>query len=171
MQGSHLCSSSCEKTTSKVAACWYRSWTFPPSTITFRTPICRDIQIANQRCLPLGSPVQWDSYIPAYQSGMNLYLLENSINASRGGPQSRFEVTGLVCRTRFVLRLAMMPALWLCPVFFSSANTRINAIQPTQMQARIEVSTDQPGRCVYRASRGTVFSSNIPDLLDNGNTD
>lgn len=51
------------------------------------------------------------------------------------------------------------------------ANTSIVSIEPTQMQALIRVETDQAAVCSYRASRGTAFSSNIPDLTDNGNTD
>ena len=51
------------------------------------------------------------------------------------------------------------------------ADTRISSIDPTQMQAKIEVHTNQSGFCTYRASRGEVFSVNLPDLTDNGNTD
>jgi len=51
------------------------------------------------------------------------------------------------------------------------ADTRIVSIDPTQMQAKIEVHTDQAGSCTYRASRGEVFSTNLPDLIDNGATD
>src|SRR5260370_1765562 len=52
------------------------------------------------------------------------------------------------------------------------ANTYIVSISETrQMQALVGVRTDQSGFCTYRASRGTNFSSNIPDLTDNGNTD
>jgi hypothetical protein len=49
--------------------------------------------------------------------------------------------------------------------------TSILSVEPTQMQAKITVRTDQSGFCIYRASRGTFFSSNIPDLVDNTNTD
>lgn len=49
--------------------------------------------------------------------------------------------------------------------------TSIASIEPTQMQAKITVLTDQAGFCTYRASRGAVFNSNIPDLVDNSNTD
>src|SRR5581483_10224903 len=52
-----------------------------------------------------------------------------------------------------------------------SSATSIVSVEPTQMQAAITVRTDQTGTCTYRASRGASFSSNIPDLLDNGNTD
>ena len=52
-----------------------------------------------------------------------------------------------------------------------AAATSIVAIEPTQMQARITVRTDQAGFCTYRASRGTAFSSNLPDLADNGSSD
>ncbi len=51
------------------------------------------------------------------------------------------------------------------------AATSIVSIDPTQMQARIVVNTDQSGPCSYRASRGNSFISNIQDLADNGNTD
>ena len=51
------------------------------------------------------------------------------------------------------------------------ANTSIVSVDATQMQAKITVNTDQAGNCTYRASRGGSFSSNIPDLADNGNTD
>ena len=47
----------------------------------------------------------------------------------------------------------------------------IASIEPTQMQAKITVQTDQPGFCAYRASRGAAFSSNLADLTDNTNTD
>ncbi len=39
------------------------------------------------------------------------------------------------------------------------------------MQATVRVRTDQAGFCTYRASRGKSFSSNLPDLRNNGNTD
>jgi hypothetical protein len=39
------------------------------------------------------------------------------------------------------------------------------------MQAKITVQTNQTGFCTYRASRGTASGINIPDLLDNTNTD
>src|SRR5580658_11294116 len=51
------------------------------------------------------------------------------------------------------------------------ANTSIASIEPTQMQAKITVETDQAGYCTYRASRGTAFSSNLADLADNTSTD
>src|SRR6202007_3285246 len=51
------------------------------------------------------------------------------------------------------------------------ANTSIVSIEPTQMQAKITVQTDQRGPCTYRASRGSAFSSNLADLIDNPNTD
>jgi hypothetical protein len=50
------------------------------------------------------------------------------------------------------------------------ASTVITSIDPTQMQAKITANTDQPG-CKVRASRGIVLTSNVPDLLDNGDTD
>ena len=49
--------------------------------------------------------------------------------------------------------------------------TSIASIEPTQMQAKITVQTDQQGFCTYRSSRGSAFSVSIPDLVDNGNTD
>jgi hypothetical protein len=49
--------------------------------------------------------------------------------------------------------------------------TSILPIDATQMQAKITVQTDQTGFCTYRASRGNTFSTNIPDLVDNTNTD
>src|SRR5271165_4164381 len=52
-----------------------------------------------------------------------------------------------------------------------SANTSVASIEPTQMQAKITVRTDQPGFCTYRASRGAAFSSNLADLTDNTNSD
>lgn len=51
------------------------------------------------------------------------------------------------------------------------ANTSIESIESTQMQAKITVRTDQAGFCTYRASRGTALSSNLSDLMDNTNTD
>src|ERR1700744_5741225 len=51
------------------------------------------------------------------------------------------------------------------------ANTSIVSIEPTQMQAKITVQTDQTGLCTYRASRGAAFSSNLADLTDNTSTD
>jgi hypothetical protein len=51
------------------------------------------------------------------------------------------------------------------------ANTSIVSIEPTQMQAKITVQTDQAGYCAYRASQGAAFSSNVADLADNTNTD
>ncbi len=49
--------------------------------------------------------------------------------------------------------------------------TSILPIDATQMQAKITVQTDQTGFCTYRTSRGTTFSTNVPDLVDNANTD
>src|SRR5277367_469041 len=51
------------------------------------------------------------------------------------------------------------------------ANTSIASIEPTQMQSKITVETDQAGFCTYRASRGTAFSSNLADIADNTSTD
>src|ERR1700722_17227094 len=51
------------------------------------------------------------------------------------------------------------------------ANTSIVSIEPTQMQAKITVQTDQTRFCPYRASRGSAFTSNLADLTDNSNTD
>src|SRR5258707_2070842 len=51
------------------------------------------------------------------------------------------------------------------------ADTSIVSIETSQMQAKITVRTDQPGFCTYRASRGTTFSSDLQDLVNNGNTD
>lgn len=62
-------------------------------------------------------------------------------------------------RKLLVLMAASVPGL---------ANTSILSIEPTQMQALIRVVTDQQGACTYRASRGTVFSSNVADLTDDG---
>ena len=49
--------------------------------------------------------------------------------------------------------------------------TGIKTIEPTQMQAKIVVITDQSGSCTYRASEGASFTTLLPDLLDNGTTD
>ena len=51
------------------------------------------------------------------------------------------------------------------------ADTSIVSIETSQMQAKITVRTDKTGFCTYRASRGTSFSSDLQDLVDNGNTD
>src|ERR1700685_1186413 len=51
------------------------------------------------------------------------------------------------------------------------ASTSVVSIDPTQMQAKITVKTDQTGYCTYRASQGMAFSSNLADLTDNTNTD
>ena len=59
-------------------------------------------------------------------------------------------------------------ALVVLPAFGA---TSILSIDATQMQAKITVQTDQTGFCTYRASRGTTFSTNVPDLVDNTNTD
>jgi len=59
-------------------------------------------------------------------------------------------------------------ALVVLPAFGA---TSILPIDATQMQAKITVQTDQTGFCTYRASRGTTFTTNIPDLVDNTNTD
>jgi len=59
-------------------------------------------------------------------------------------------------------------ALAVLPAFGA---TSILSIDATQMQAKITVQTDQTGFCAYRASRGNAFSTNIPDLVDNTNTD
>jgi hypothetical protein len=66
----------------------------------------------------------------------------------------------------------MRNLLWLVIVSIPcQANTSIASIEPTQMQAKITVQTDQAGFCSYRASRGTAFSSNLADLADNTSTD
>src|ERR1700733_6128595 len=60
---------------------------------------------------------------------------------------------------------------WISAALPCLANTSIVSIEPTQMQAKITVQTDQTGLCTYRASRGVAFSSNLADLTDNTNTD
>jgi hypothetical protein len=60
---------------------------------------------------------------------------------------------------------------WLLLALPCWANTSIVSIDPTQMQAKIAVQTDQTGFCTYRASRGAAFSANLADLTDNTNTD
>jgi len=60
---------------------------------------------------------------------------------------------------------------WIFAAIPCAASTSIVSIEPTQMQAKITVRTDQAGFCTYRASRGASFSSNIADLTDNTNTD
>ncbi len=65
----------------------------------------------------------------------------------------------------------MRTLLWLLIVVPGWASTSILSIDPTQMQAKITVHTDQAGFCTYRASQGAAFSSNIADLTDNANTD
>jgi len=65
----------------------------------------------------------------------------------------------------------MRMLFWLLAAIPCFANTSIVSIEPTQMQAKISIITDQPAFCTYRASRGTAFSSNLADLNDNGNTD
>jgi hypothetical protein len=71
-----------------------------------------------------------------------------------------------ICAAVFVFSIAALFVSAPC-----HATTKIVAIQPTQMQARIAIQTDQPGNCTYRASRGTSFRTLIPDLRDNGNSD
>ena len=51
------------------------------------------------------------------------------------------------------------------------ASTHIISIDATQMQAKVTVQTDQSGNCTYRASRGDHFTLDLPDLVDNGDTD
>ncbi len=65
----------------------------------------------------------------------------------------------------------MRTLLWFFVAAPCWANTSIVSIEPTQMQAKITVRTDQSGSCSYRASRGVAFSSNLADLTDNTNTD
>jgi hypothetical protein len=65
----------------------------------------------------------------------------------------------------------MRHLLWFLIAGPCLANTSIASIEPTQMQAKITVRTDQTGSCTYRASRGTSFTSNLADLTDHGNTD
>src|ERR1700678_4486766 len=69
----------------------------------------------------------------------------------------------------------MRTLLWILAVVLCVApclaNTSIVSIEPTQMQAKITIQTDQAGYCTYRASQGAAFSSNIADLTDNTNTD
>src|SRR5579863_6862848 len=60
---------------------------------------------------------------------------------------------------------------WMFAMLPCLANTSIVSIEPTQMQAKITVQTDQTGFCTYRASRGVAFSSNVADLTDNTSTD
>jgi hypothetical protein len=71
-----------------------------------------------------------------------------------------------------ILTTLSIRCLLLCPAALPAFGaTSILSIEPTQMQAKITVQTDQIGFCTYRASRGSTFNSNIPDLVDNGNTD
>src|SRR5271165_2239896 len=65
----------------------------------------------------------------------------------------------------------MRTLLWSLIVVPCLANTSVVSVDPTQMQAKVTVRTDQAGFCTYRASRGGAFSSNAADLTDNGNTD
>jgi len=74
---------------------------------------------------------------------------------------------GVRCEARILLA-ALVLFFALLPCF---ATTSIISVEPTQMQAKVSIRTDQAGKCTYRASRGTVFSSNVPDLVDNGSTD
>src|ERR1700733_2127798 len=60
---------------------------------------------------------------------------------------------------------------WISAALPCLANTSIVSIEPTQMQAKITVQTDQTGFCTYRASRGFAFNSNLADLIDNTSTD
>jgi hypothetical protein len=74
-----------------------------------------------------------------------------------------------------IMRIQMMHSTR-CVLLFTVilpafGTTSILSIDATQMQAKITVQTDQPGFCTYRASRGTTFSTNVPDLVDNTNTD
>jgi hypothetical protein len=68
----------------------------------------------------------------------------------------------MIALRRIAVYLAALPVL---------GSTSIVSIETTQMQAKITVQTDQSGFCTYRASKGTAFSANIPDLVDNTNTD
>src|ERR1700734_2866772 len=65
----------------------------------------------------------------------------------------------------------MRTLLWLLIAVPCFGNTSIVSVEPTQMQAKVTVRTDQAGFCTYRASRGSSFSSTLTDLTDNGNTD
>src|SRR5579862_1848050 len=65
----------------------------------------------------------------------------------------------------------MRNLMWLLIATPCLANTSIASLEPTAMQAKITVRTDQAGFCTYRASRGSAFSANVADLTDNGNTD
>lgn len=67
-----------------------------------------------------------------------------------------------------ILLAALVSLFALSPCF---ATTSIVSVEPTQMQAKVSVHTDQAGTCTYRASRGMVFSSNVADLVDHGSTD
>ncbi len=69
--------------------------------------------------------------------------------------------------SKFAVFNILLPCMAL-PCF---AATSVLSITPTQMQARIEVQTDQAGFCTYRGSRGATLGVNVPDLTDNGNTD
>ena len=53
----------------------------------------------------------------------------------------------------------------------SWAATAIVHVGPTQSQALVQYKTDQSGVCTIRASRGTSLGTNIPDIIDNGNSD
>jgi hypothetical protein len=74
-----------------------------------------------------------------------------------------------------IMRIHMMYSTR-CVLLFSVilpafGTTSILSIDATQTQAKITVQTDQTGFCTYRASRGATFSTNVPDLVDNSNTD
>ena len=68
-------------------------------------------------------------------------------------------------------RILLTALVWLLTLLPCFATTSIISVQPTQMQAKVSVRTDQTGNCSYRASRGMAFSSNVRDLIDNGSTD
>ena len=85
--------------------------------------------------------------------------------------ESSIELFPASLRMRRTVRIFLLAAVSCFALIPCSANTRIVSVQPTQMQAKITINTDQAGTCTYRASRGLAFSSNILDLIDNGNTD
>lgn len=62
--------------------------------------------------------------------------------------------------------------LFSCSAFACWASTSIVSVAPTQSQAVVTVTTDTgAANCTYRASRGSSFVANVPDITDNGATD
>ncbi len=135
----------------------------------------RGIDRQNGACGGLDSGEPADVRARHFEHGLHHWFVGNRFVVLLPLRESEFVATRRPCDLVGIMRIQMMLSTR-CALLFSVilpafGTTSILTIDATQMQAKITVQTDQTGLCTYRASRGTAFSTNVPDLTDNTNTD